>query len=134
MKVIPIWSVTTKIYLLPSQKVDSESISHLTQKQQTELLEVLDCYPECFSDIPGYVDVTLNQTGHGSSPLVCVLKGKEMVVMVFTDCKTTPWHQMSSMVIQVTVYFDHMSLFSITECDSECKLTDYRIIVEFAKI
>ena len=46
-----------KSILLPSQKVDPESISHLTQKQQTELLEVLDCYPECFSDMPGHVDV-----------------------------------------------------------------------------
>ena len=29
----------------------------MTQKQQTELLEVLDRYPECFSDIPGHVDI-----------------------------------------------------------------------------
>ena len=29
----------------------------MTQKQQTELLEVLDRYPECFSDTPGHVDV-----------------------------------------------------------------------------
>ena len=37
-----------KSILLPSQKIDPESISHLTPKQQTELLEVLDRYPECF--------------------------------------------------------------------------------------
>ena len=45
------------LLLIPSQKIDPESISHLTPKQQTELLEVLDRYPECFSDIPGHVDV-----------------------------------------------------------------------------
>ena len=29
----------------------------MTQKQQTELLEVLDRYPKYFSDIPGHVEV-----------------------------------------------------------------------------
>ena len=53
-----------KSVLLPSQKTDPESISHLTPKQQTELLEVLDCYPGCFSDIPGHVDIIEHTITH----------------------------------------------------------------------
>ena len=29
----------------------------MSRDQQLELLEVLDLYPECFSDVPGYTDV-----------------------------------------------------------------------------
>ena len=43
--------------LLPSRKVDLESISHLTQEQQTKLLDLLDRYPECFSGKPGFCNV-----------------------------------------------------------------------------
>lgn len=42
---------------LPSQKIDKATIAHLTPEQQTELLEVLDTFPECFSDVPGFTDV-----------------------------------------------------------------------------
>jgi len=42
---------------LPSQKIDKATIAHLTPEQQTELLEVLDTFPECFSDVPGFIDV-----------------------------------------------------------------------------
>jgi len=58
LSTIPSTLSQPKSILLPSQKIDRESISHLTPKRQTELLEVLDRYPECFSDIPGHVDVT----------------------------------------------------------------------------
>jgi len=57
LSTIPSTLSQPKSILLPSQKIDPESISHLTPKQQTELLKVLDRYPECFSDIPGHVDV-----------------------------------------------------------------------------
>jgi len=40
LSTIPSTLSQPKSVLLPSQKIDPESISHLTQKQQTELLEV----------------------------------------------------------------------------------------------
>jgi len=43
--------------VMPSDKIDLASISHLSRDQQLELLEVLHRYPECFSDVPGYTDV-----------------------------------------------------------------------------
>jgi len=41
----------------PSEMIDRNSISHLGSEQQAELLAVLDLYPECFSDVPGLMDV-----------------------------------------------------------------------------
>jgi len=46
-----------QIELLPSQNIDTESLSHLTQEQQARLLAVLDKYPECFSDSPEFCDL-----------------------------------------------------------------------------
>jgi len=43
--------------LKPSEKFPPEKIAHLTPEQRRELLEILDRYPECFSDRPGYCDV-----------------------------------------------------------------------------
>jgi len=43
--------------ILPSQKIDPASLSHLSHEQQLELLGVLDKYPECFSEVPGYTNV-----------------------------------------------------------------------------
>ena len=43
--------------LLPSQKIDPAKLSHLTEQQQVELLAVLDEFPECFSDSPGYCNL-----------------------------------------------------------------------------
>jgi hypothetical protein len=40
--------------LLPSQKIDLAALSHLSNSQRCELLEVLDRYPECFSEVPGF--------------------------------------------------------------------------------
>jgi transposase InsO family protein len=39
--------------LLPSQKIDSYVLSHLSNDQKTEFLALLDKFPECFSDTPG---------------------------------------------------------------------------------
>jgi len=39
--------------LLPSEKIDSDKLKHLSAQQKKELLFVLDKYPECFSDKPG---------------------------------------------------------------------------------
>ena len=38
----------------PSEKLPPEKIAHLTSEQRYELLEILDRYPDCFSDRPGY--------------------------------------------------------------------------------
>lgn len=40
--------------VLPSQKIDDSKLSHLTSARRVELLSVLDKYPECFSEIPGF--------------------------------------------------------------------------------
>ena len=41
--------------LLPSQKIDMESLSHLSEDEKARLLAVLVKYPECFSETPGFV-------------------------------------------------------------------------------
>jgi len=40
----------------PNQKIDPEKLKHLAPQQRKELLEVLDDFPECFSDQPGRCD------------------------------------------------------------------------------
>ena len=42
--------------VLPNQKIDDGKLSHLTKAQRIELLSVLDKYPECFSETPGFCD------------------------------------------------------------------------------
>ena len=43
---------------LPTQHQNrSRAIKHLTKSQQSELLDLLDCYSECFTDVPGYSNV-----------------------------------------------------------------------------
>ena len=59
--------------VLPSEKIDPASISHLSRDQKLELLEVLDRYPECFSDVPGYTDVVTH-----SIPLTDDFKPKRL--------------------------------------------------------
>jgi len=39
---------------LPSQKIDDSKLLHLSGEQRIELLAVLDKYPECFSETPGF--------------------------------------------------------------------------------
>ena len=50
--------------LLPSQKIDSNGLSHLSTKERRQLLNVLDRYPSCFSEKAG----------------VCTLVEHEMIV------------------------------------------------------
>jgi len=38
---------------LPSQLINRETLADLSVKQQNELLELLDNYADCFSDLPG---------------------------------------------------------------------------------
>ncbi len=38
----------------PSQKIDPSRLSHLSPQQRDELCAVLDRYPKCFSDVPGF--------------------------------------------------------------------------------
>ena len=43
--------------MLPSHKIAPEKLSHLTALQRRELLEVLDRYPDVFSEVPGLCTV-----------------------------------------------------------------------------
>jgi hypothetical protein len=42
---------------LPSQKIDSSHVSHLTPKQWQELFDILDKYSEHFSEKPGFCSI-----------------------------------------------------------------------------
>ena len=42
--------------LLPSQRIDLETLGHLSEQQRFELLTLLDRYPDCFSETPGFTD------------------------------------------------------------------------------
>jgi len=55
--IIPTTLCQPKPVILQSQKVDRATISHLTDEQQLQLLQVLDTYPVCFSEVPGFTDV-----------------------------------------------------------------------------
>jgi len=47
--------------LKPSEKLPPEKLAHLTLEQCQKLLELLDGYPECFSDRPGYCDLLCHE-------------------------------------------------------------------------
>ena len=47
--------------LLPSQKIDIEKLAHLSEEQQRELLALLDKFPECFSEKPGFCDLVQHE-------------------------------------------------------------------------
>ena len=47
--------------MLPSQKIDDSKLSHLSSEQRVELLTVLDKYPECFSETPGFCDQLVHE-------------------------------------------------------------------------
>jgi len=43
---------------LSSQKIDPvKKLNHLSEQQRCELLAVLDQFPDCFSDTPGFCDL-----------------------------------------------------------------------------
>jgi hypothetical protein len=48
---------TSDSALPPSQRIDPSKVAHLTETQRRELFEILDKYPDVFSDVPGYCDV-----------------------------------------------------------------------------
>ena len=43
--------------LLPSKRINQAAISHPTCDQRVELLKVLDLFPECFAEKPGFCQV-----------------------------------------------------------------------------
>jgi transposase InsO family protein len=43
--------------LPPSKRIDSGKLSHLSKRQQQELLALLDKYSECFSETPGFCNL-----------------------------------------------------------------------------
>jgi hypothetical protein len=40
--------------LLPSKRLNQGAIDHLTKNEQVELLKILDAFPECFDEKPGF--------------------------------------------------------------------------------
>ena len=46
---------------LPSQKIGTECLTHIDTAQRTELLQVLDQFPECFSDKPGLCELVTHE-------------------------------------------------------------------------
>ena len=46
-----------KSELVPSQRVDLTTLSHLSVEQRTKLLALLDKYSECYSGKPGFFSV-----------------------------------------------------------------------------
>ena len=46
---------------LPSQKIDTERLTNLDNAQRTELLHVLDQFPECFSDNLGLCELVTHE-------------------------------------------------------------------------
>ena len=56
---------------LPSQKIDPGKLNHLSEQQRRKLLAVLDQFPDCFSDTPGFCDLAEHEipvTGEFSVP------------------------------------------------------------------
>jgi hypothetical protein len=53
VEIPPVLEDSRQNELLPSQKIDHMTLSHLSRRQKQELLDLLDRYPECFSDTPG---------------------------------------------------------------------------------
>jgi hypothetical protein len=47
--------------LPPSQRIDKSSLSHLSDPQQSELLNLLDQFPSCFSEIPGLCPLAVHE-------------------------------------------------------------------------
>ena len=46
--------------LKPSQKLDPQILAHLTIEQRREIVEVIDRYPECWSDKPGFCNLFIH--------------------------------------------------------------------------
>ncbi len=59
--------------LLPSQRIEPSAISHLSEIERTELLVVLDKFPDVFSDSPGYCDAVQHEI-----PLTADFKPKRL--------------------------------------------------------
>jgi len=47
--------------MLPSQKIDMKQIAHLSASEQSDLLRLLDKYPQCFSDDPGFCNLAQHE-------------------------------------------------------------------------
>ena len=57
---VPITSDKTDVNL-PSQRIDLDSLSHLSEKQRNALLQLLNEFKECFGDSPGLCTVAQHE-------------------------------------------------------------------------
>jgi len=49
---------------LPSERIDLNSLSHLSEQQRSSLLPLIDEFKECFSNIPGLCTVVTHAPKH----------------------------------------------------------------------
>jgi len=68
---IPTSLTSPSCHDLPSTKIDPGTIKHLTKSQQSELLDSLDCYNECFAVVPRYS----NEVSHSNKPTLNLKEG-----------------------------------------------------------
>jgi len=59
---LPIADTTPSVEHLPSTKIDSTKLNHLTAEQKRKFLAVLDEYPQVFSEKPGLCKVGVHET------------------------------------------------------------------------
>ena len=57
---VPITSDKTDVNLL-SQRIDLDSLSHLSEEQRNALLQLIDEFKECFDDSPGLCTVVQHE-------------------------------------------------------------------------
>jgi len=125
---------------LPSEKIDPASISHLSRDQLLELLEVLDRYPECFSDVSGYSDVVTH-----TIPLIGDFKPKRLrAYRVPEKLKTEVDRQIQEMlrngIIRLSQSPMAIPLVCVLKgkegcdhCDGVRLLVDYRCVNRFTR-
>jgi hypothetical protein len=67
---------------LPSQKLSPDKLAHLDAQQRSELLYVLDQFPETFSEIPGLCSVVEHR--------ICDVPGPSSYILTYVMCSYNP--------------------------------------------
>ena len=118
--------------LLPSQRIDLETLSHLSDQQRFELLTLLDWYPNCFSQ-------TLNFTNKAEHfiPISDNFKPKRLRAYWVTErLKPQVKQQLEEVLLQQGIITPFQSplvcvLKSKNNCDGVRLAVDYRYVNRF---